>query len=72
MLTADQLREKLGQHFDCEDAGSGPSAAGSVWKEIEELDDQGAMGPSTQADQKWTSITANELAIEDAANRPER
>jgi uncharacterized protein (DUF1015 family) len=61
-LTAEQLRAKLGNCFDCEDAGQGPQAAAAVWRQIEELDDQGAMALYTQVDQRWTLITAKEAA----------
>ncbi|MEM7561288.1 MAG: DUF1015 domain-containing protein [Planctomycetota bacterium] len=54
-----ELRAKLGDSFDCEDAGEGPEAANEVWKQIEELDDQGAFGLYTTKDQKWTLVTAN-------------
>ncbi|MCC6509419.1 MAG: DUF1015 domain-containing protein, partial [Pirellulaceae bacterium] len=38
--SANQLRERLGKFFDCEDAGQGPAAAGKVWQRIEKLDEQ--------------------------------
>lgn len=58
-LDSDELRSKLGDAFDCEDAGDGPESAHEVWKQIEELDDQGAFGLFTSKDQKWTLVTAN-------------
>lgn len=58
-LDSGELRTKLGETFDCEDAGDGPEAAHEVWKQIEELDDQGAFGLFTSKDQKWTLVTAN-------------
>lgn len=59
-LTAEELTERLSVCFDCQPAGKGPEAAASVWKEIEELDDQGAFGLYTSKDQQWTLVTANE------------
>lgn len=58
-LDAQELREKLGEYFDCELAGSKPEDATAVWKQIEELDDQGAFGFYTAKDKKWTLVTAN-------------
>ncbi|MEZ6135312.1 MAG: DUF1015 domain-containing protein [Pirellulaceae bacterium] len=58
-LNASQLKEKIGDAFDCEPMGSGPAAAKIVWKQIEELNDQGAFGLFTAADQQWTLVTAN-------------
>lgn len=55
-----ELQERLSGCFDCEPAGDGPEAAHEVWKQIEELDDQGAFGLFTSKDQKWTLVTANE------------
>ncbi len=58
-LDSDELRSQLGDAFDCEDVGNGPEAAHEVWKQIEELDDQGAFGLFTSKDQKWTLVMAN-------------
>ncbi len=58
-LDSDELRSQLGDAFDCENAGDGPEAAHEVWKQIEELDDQGAFGLFTSKDQKWTLVMAN-------------
>ncbi|MEC8556912.1 MAG: DUF1015 domain-containing protein [Planctomycetota bacterium] len=58
-LDSDELRSQLGDAFDCENAGDGPEAAHKVWKQIEELDDQGAFGLFTSKDQKWTLVMAN-------------
>lgn len=54
-----ELTRRLSVCFDCEPAGEGPEAAQSVWKQIEELNDQGAFGFYTPKDGKWTLVTAN-------------
>jgi len=59
-LSAAELTAKIGDAFDCEPAGQGPEAAAAVWKQIEELDDQGAFGLYTSKDQQWTLVTANQ------------
>lgn len=59
-LTSEDVSSKLGDCFDCEPAGDGPEAASAVWKQIEELNDQGAFGLYTAKDQKWTMVTANQ------------
>lgn len=59
-LDSNQLVERLQVAFDCEPAGQGPEAAKAVWKQIEELGDQGAFGLYTSKDQQWTLVTANE------------
>ena len=58
-LDSQQLSERLSGCFDCELAGEGPEAATAVWKQIEELNDQGAFGFYTPKDQRWTLVTAN-------------
>ena len=63
-LTAPQLREKLGQYFDCEDAGQGPQDAGKVWQRIAKLDEQSVLALYTTADQRWTLISANASALD--------
>lgn len=59
-LDSAELSRRLSVCFDCEPAGKGPQAAQAVWKQIEELDDQGAFGFYTTKDQSWTLVTANE------------
>ncbi|MCA9180967.1 MAG: DUF1015 domain-containing protein, partial [Planctomycetales bacterium] len=58
-IDATELTKRLSGCFDCEPAGKGPEAAKSVWKKIEELDDQGVFGLYTSKDQIWTLVTAN-------------
>jgi uncharacterized protein (DUF1015 family) len=66
-LTAAQLAKRLNGYFDCELAGEGPAAAAEVWKQIEEIDDQGVFGLYTAADRRWTLVTANENTQEKMA-----
>ncbi len=54
-----ELTKRLNGVFDCEPAGKGPEAADEVWRQIEELNDQGAFGLFTASDQQWTLVTAN-------------
>lgn len=58
-MDAAELTRRLSVCFDCEPAGQGPEAAHAVWKQIEELNDQGAFGLYTVKDQQWTLVTAN-------------
>src|SRR5690606_8362494 len=58
-LDSAELTKRLSVCFDCQPAGQGPAAAKDVWKQIEELDDQGAFGLYTAKDQQWTLVTAN-------------
>lgn len=58
-IDSHELKQKLESCFDCEPAGEGPEAAQAVWKQIEELGDQGAFGFYTAKDKKWTLVTAN-------------
>jgi uncharacterized protein (DUF1015 family) len=63
-IDSKQLAERLGDCFDCEIVGAGPAAAHDVWKQIEELNDQGVFGLYTAKDQKWTLVTANEATAQ--------
>ncbi len=62
-----ELTKRLSSYFDCEPAGSGPEAATAVWKQIEELNDQGAFGFYTAKDGQWTLVTANQSTSEKMA-----
>jgi uncharacterized protein (DUF1015 family) len=53
-MTSPQLRERLGDSFDCEPAGSGPERARTLWEEIELEGDQATLGLYTAADNQWT------------------
>ncbi|MEX2310394.1 MAG: DUF1015 domain-containing protein [Pirellulales bacterium] len=53
-MTSGQLRERLGDSFTTEAAGSGPDRARSMWEEIELEGDQATLGLYTAADDHWT------------------
>ena len=53
-ITAGQLRERLGDCFNCESAGGGPDRARSLWEEIEMEGVQSTLGLYTAADEQWT------------------
>ena len=53
-MTSGELAEKLGPCFTKEMAGRGNEAAGAVWSQIENEDDQGTLGLFTQKDETWT------------------
>ena len=53
-MTSGQLRERLGDSFDMEPAGSGPERARTLWEEIELEAEQGTLGLYTAADNQWT------------------
>lgn len=55
-ITSGQLRERLGNAFETEPAGSGPDRARSLWEEIELEGDQGTLGLYTAADDQWTIV----------------
>ncbi|RMF44953.1 MAG: DUF1015 domain-containing protein [Planctomycetota bacterium] len=63
-LTADELRQRLGDTFDAEVVASGPEAAVEVWQQIEQLGDQGVFGLYTAKDSQWTLVTTNENTAE--------
>ena len=58
-LDSNELKTKLSSAFDCEPAGEGPEAAHVLWGQIEQLQDQGALGLYTTRDKKWTLVAAN-------------
>jgi uncharacterized protein (DUF1015 family) len=53
-MSADELRSKLGECFECEPAGSGPDRARSLWDEIEVESEQSTLGLYTAKDDQWT------------------
>jgi uncharacterized protein (DUF1015 family) len=59
-MTASELQTKLGDFFDCDPMGTGAANADFVWKQIAELNDQGAFGLFTAKDQAWTLVTSNQ------------
>lgn len=52
-MNSAQLIEKLGPHFTTRIAGEGSDLAPTIWDEIEAEGNQGALGLSTAADQRW-------------------
>ncbi|MBI2807890.1 MAG: DUF1015 domain-containing protein [Planctomycetes bacterium] len=52
-MTAGQLREALGKHFELESIGHGPEAARQAWEWIEADGTQGLLGFGTVADGMW-------------------
>jgi uncharacterized protein (DUF1015 family) len=61
-FTTQELHEKLSKHFDCEIVGKGPESAGSVWAEMDRLDEQLIMALYSPASQEWTRISARQEA----------
>jgi hypothetical protein len=53
-ITAGQLRERLGDCFTTEPAGSGPDRARTLWEEIEIEGAQSTLGLYSAADDQWT------------------
>jgi uncharacterized protein (DUF1015 family) len=53
-ITSTALRERLGESFATEAAGSGAARARTLWEEIELEGDQGTLGLYTAADDRWT------------------
>jgi uncharacterized protein (DUF1015 family) len=63
-MTSAELRERLGDSFDCEPSGSGPERARSLWEEIEVEDDQATIGLYTAADNQWTLVRLTDAGRE--------
>ncbi len=63
-FTSGQLRERLGQYFDCEEAGHGPQDAAKVWQRIEEQNDQSVLALYTTSDKTWTLVSATVAALD--------
>jgi len=55
-LTAEELAEKLGDHFSTQVVGEGSGLAEKVWEEIETENSQGTIGLFTTKDQRWTLL----------------
>jgi uncharacterized protein (DUF1015 family) len=55
-MTSAELRERLGDNFTTEPAGSGADRARSLWEEIEVEGDQATLGLYTAADDQWTLV----------------
>jgi uncharacterized protein (DUF1015 family) len=63
-MTSAQLREKLGDSFEMEPAGTGPERARSLWEEIELEGDQATLGLYTAADNQWTLVRLTDAGRE--------
>jgi hypothetical protein len=53
-MSCRELRERLGDAFDTEPAGTGPDYARTLWEEVELEGDQGTLGLYTARDDQWT------------------
>jgi hypothetical protein len=53
-MTADELTQRLGEHFTTRPASSGPDDAATVWEDVETSGDQGTLALFTREDQRWT------------------
>ena len=53
-MTAAQLKQSLGDCFECHAAGKGPEDAQYVWSEIERENEQATIGLYTVEDGSWT------------------
>lgn len=63
-FTTAQLHERLSPYFDCEIVGKGPDYAGSVWAEMDRLDEQLIMALYSRASDEWTRISAKQEAVD--------
>jgi len=52
-LTLEDLSAALGEHFECEQTGSGREAAEATWKQMEQDGSQTVFGFGTAADGQW-------------------
>ncbi|HEX5472264.1 MAG TPA: DUF1015 domain-containing protein, partial [Lacipirellulaceae bacterium] len=55
-ITSSELRDRLGNSFTTEPAGTSPERARSLWEEIELEGNQSTLGLYTAADDAWTII----------------
>lgn len=60
VMSAEDLKARLGDNFACRLAGEGSDLAASVWEEIETADNQGTLGLFTNKDERWTLATITE------------
>ena len=63
-MTSAELRERLGDSFDCEPSGTGAERARSLWEEIEIEGDQATIGLYTAADNQWTLVRLTDAGRE--------
>lgn len=63
-LTTAELHEKLSPFFDCDVVAKGAESAGSVWAELERLDEQQIMALYSKASNEWTRLTCKPEAMD--------
>lgn len=69
-LTAGQLQELLGDHFELKVVGMGPGAAADCWEHVATTPDQSVLGLGTRADGVWQTArllrpaVMSELAVD--------
>jgi uncharacterized protein (DUF1015 family) len=59
-LTSGQLRERLGDAFECHAGGSGAARARALWEEMEVEGEQETLSLYTAADDAWTIVRIND------------
>ena len=69
-LTAEVLRQRLGEQFRIEAAGPGEAGARRAWKLIEEEGTQQLLGFGTRADNQWlvARCVADEIVMKELAS----
>jgi len=63
-MTTTELHEKLSPFFDCDVVAKGAESTGSVWAELERLDEQQVMALYSKASNEWTRLTCKPEAME--------
>jgi uncharacterized protein (DUF1015 family) len=63
-MTTAELHEKLSPFFDCDVVARGVESAGSVWAELERLDEQQIMALYSKASNEWTRLTCKPEAMD--------
>lgn len=63
-LTAEEICGRLTPYFDCEFVAEGPESAGSVWAEMERLDEQLILALFAKASGQWIRISARQEAAD--------
>lgn len=63
-LSAEEICGRLTPYFDCEFVAEGPESAGSVWAEMERLDEQLILALFAKASGQWIRISARQEAAD--------
>jgi uncharacterized protein (DUF1015 family) len=63
-MTTQELHARLSSCFDCELVGVGPESTGSVWAEMDRLDEQLIMAIFSKESNEWTRISARQEAAD--------